>query len=86
MIGKVNLCLAPDQKYEARQPTQMHTLGGVFTGHSVCVCMWCGPALVFIAAAAEAAVVTEATAAPSRSCTRPRVTAAPVLNGLVLTE
>lgn len=59
---------------------------GVFTSHSVCVCMWCGPALVFIAAAAEAAVVTEATAAPSRSCTRLRVTAAPVLNGLVLTE
>lgn len=47
--------------------------------------MQCGPALVFNAAAAEAAVVTEATAAPSHSCTRLRVTAAPVLNGLVLT-
>lgn len=59
---------------------------GVSTSHSVCMCMWCGPALVFITAAAEAAVATEATAAPNRSCTRLRVTAAPVLNGLVLTE
>lgn len=65
---------------------QLDTQGRVFTSHAVCVCMRCGPALVFIAAAVEAAVVTEATVTPNRSCTQPCVTPAPVLNGLVLTE